>query len=310
MNDNVKMIFGGTVKEYMTSPILSVDNDATLKEVADFMNSHKTSVVLVRNKNHGYIGVVTDADFTHKVAVKEYSVNTTTIESIMSAPIKAVDGSMFMADANGIIRQSGIRHLAVTENGEFIGLLSAMNFFEYYKDVEEHLSNLAIHDGLTGIYNRRYFDETLAREWKRTMREKAPLSLIMLDIDYFKKYNDNYGHQAGDECLRQVATTISGALRRPADMAARYGGEEFVVVLPNLKLEDSAKFGETIRAKIEALKMEHKQSDANPFITVSLGIASVVPSSISSYEELVGAADKALYSAKNKGRNRVCVAQD
>ena len=310
MNDNVKMIFGGTVKEYMTSPILSVDNDATLKEVADFMNSHKTSVVLVRNKNHGYIGVVTDADFTHKVAVKEYSVNTTTIESIMSAPIKAVDGSMFMADANGIIRQSGIRHLAVTENGEFIGLLSAMNFFEYYKDVEEHLSNLAINDGLTGIYNRRYFDETLAREWKRTMREKAPLSLIMLDIDYFKKYNDTYGHQAGDECLRQVATTISGALRRPADMAARYGGEEFVVVLPNLKLEDSAKFGETIRAKIEALKMEHKQSDANPFITVSLGIASVVPSSISSYEELVGAADKALYSAKNKGRNRVCVAQD
>ena len=310
MNDNVKMIFGGTVKDYMTSPILSVDNDATLKEVADFMNSHKTSVVLVRNKNHGYIGVVTDADFTHKVAVKEYSVNTTTIESIMSAPIKAVDGSMFMADANGIIHQSGIRHLAVTENGEFIGLLSAMNFFEYYKDVEEHLSNLAIHDGLTGIYNRRYFDETLAREWKRTMREKAPLSLIMLDIDYFKKYNDTYGHQAGDECLRQVATTISGALRRPADMAARYGGEEFVVVLPNLKLEDSAKFGETIRAKIEALKMAHKQSDANPFITVSLGIASVVPSSISSYEELVGAADKALYSAKNKGRNRVCVAQD
>jgi len=310
MNDNVKMIFGGTVKEYMTSPILSVDNNATLKEVADFMNSHKTSVVLVRNKNHGYIGVVTDADFTHKVAVKEYSVNTTTIESIMSAPIKAVDGSMFMADANGIIRQSGIRHLAVTENGEFIGLLSAMNFFEYYKDVEEHLSNLAVHDGLTGIYNRRYFDETLAREWKRTMREKAPLSLIMLDIDYFKKYNDTYGHQAGDECLRQVATTISGALRRPADMAARYGGEEFVVVLPNFKLENSAKFGETIRAKIEALKMEHKQSDANPFITVSLGIASVVPSSISSYEELVGAADKALYSAKNKGRNRVCVAQD
>ncbi len=310
MNDNVKMIFGGTVKEYMTSPILSVDNDATLKEVADFMNSHKTSVVLVRNKNHGYIGVVTDADFTHKVAVKEYSVNTTTIESIMSAPIKAVDGSIFMADANGIMCQSGIRHLAVTENGEFIGLLSAMNFFEYYKDVEEHLSNLAVHDGLTGIYNRRYFDETLAREWKRTMREKAPLSLIMLDIDYFKKYNDTYGYQAGDECLRQVATTISGALRRPADMAARYGGEEFVVVLPNLKLEDSAKFGETIRAKIEALKMEHKQSDANPFITVSLGIASVVPSSISSYEELVGAADKALYSAKNKGRNRVCVAQD
>lgn len=298
----------GIVREYMTSPILSVYNDATVKEVANFMSSHKTSVVLVKNKTHGYIGVVTDNDFTHKVAVKAYSVNTTTIESVLSAPIKAVDGSMLMADASGIMFESGIPHLAVTEKGEFIGLLSAMNFFEYYKDVEEHLSNLAINDGLTGIYNRRYFDETLAREWKRTKREKAPLSLIMLDIDYFKKYNDTYGHQAGDECLIKVATAVSGALRRPADMAARYGGEEFAVILPNVELEDSTKFGETIRAKIEALKIKHEQSNVNPFVTASLGIACIVPSSILSYEELVGAADKALYSAKSKGRNCVCFA--
>jgi len=305
-----KIILGGIVKEYMTCPILSVEYDATLKEVADFMGSHKTSAVLVKNKAHDYIGVVTDADFTRKVAAKEYPVNTTTIESIMSAPIKTVEASMSMVEANRIMQQSGIRHLAVIEEGKFIGLLSALNFFHYYTNVEEYLSNLAVHDGLTGIYNRRYFDETLAREWKRTMREKVSLSLIMLDIDYFKKYNDAYGHQAGDKCLIKVATAISGVLRRPADMAARYGGEEFVVVLPNVELADSAKFGETIRAKIEALKMEHKQSDANPFITVSLGIASVVPSSKSSYEELIGAADKALYSAKNKGRNQVCVSQD
>ena len=308
MADNMKMTFGGTVKEYMTSPILSVENDATLKEVADFMSSHKSSVVLVKNKTHGYIGVVTDADFTHKVAVKEYPVNNTTVESILSAPIKAVDGSMFMSDTNGIMRQSGIRHLAVTEKGEFIGLLSAMNFFEYYKDVEEYLSNLAIHDGLTGIYNRRYFDETLAREWKRTKREKSPLSLIMLDIDYFKKYNDTYGHQAGDGCLVKVATAISGALRRPADMAARYGGEEFAVILPNFELENATQFGETIRAKIEALKIEHRQSDVNPFITASLGLACIVPSSKSSPRELIEAADKALYSAKNNSRNCLCFA--
>jgi len=308
MADNMKMTFGGTVKEYMTSPILSVENDPTLKEVADFMSSHKSSVVLVKNKTHGYIGVVTDADFTHKVAVKEYPVNNTTVESILSAPIKAVDGSMFMSDANGIMRQSGIRHLAVTEKGEFIGLLSAMNFFEYYKDVEEYLSNLAIHDGLTGIYNRRYFDETLAREWKRTKREKSPLSLIMLDIDYFKKYNDTYGHQAGDGCLIKVATAISGALRRPADMAARYGGEEFAVILPNFELENATQFGETIRAKIEALKIEHRQSDVNPFITASLGLACIVPSSKSSPRELIEAADKALYSAKNNSRNCLCFA--
>lgn len=294
----------------MTSPILSVDEGSTLREVAKFMKSKKTPLVLVQNKSLEYIGVVTEADFTRKVAAKECSVKTTTIDAIMSSPVKTIKGSMIMAEANKSMRQSGIRHLIVTDNEEFVGLLSLINFFKYYEEVEEYLSDLAINDGLTKIHNRRYFDEILSVEWKRARRERSPLSLIMLDIDYFKKYNDTYGHQAGDETLVKVARAISETMRRPADIVARYGGEEFVVVLPNVPQEDAAKMSEIIRAKIEDLEIEHKLSSINKFLTMSLGIASMVPSSDSSPEELLNKADKALYNAKIRGRNCVTVSHD
>ena len=171
-------------------------------------------------------------------------------------------------------------------------------FFKYYEDVEEYLSDLAVNDGLTGIHNRRYFDEILYTEWKRAKREKLPLSLIMLDIDYFKKYNDSYGHQAGDESLIKVAKSISEFLRRPADMVARYVGEEFVIVLPNVEQKDAVKLSEKIRAEIEALKIEHRLSSISPFVTASLGVASIFPSNDSSHEELLKRAYKALYNAK------------
>jgi CBS domain-containing protein len=154
----------------MTSPILSVDADSTLKEVAKFMKSKKVPLVLVKNEALESIGVVTEADFTRKVVAKECSVKTTTIESIMTSPIKTVKGTTNMADANKTMRLSENRHLIVTENEEFVGLLSPINFFKYYEEVEEYLSDLAINDGLTKIHNRRYFDEVLSLEWKRTSR--------------------------------------------------------------------------------------------------------------------------------------------
>ena len=289
----------------MVSPIPCVEEGSTLKEVASFMSSNSTPVVLVRNKDFDYIGIVTESDFTRKVVVNEYSINTTTIESIMSSPVKTIKGSTTMAEANNKMLNSGIRHLVVVEKKEHVGLLSALNFFDYFKNVEEYLSDLAVNDGLTGIHNRRYFDEILYVEWKRMKREKSTLSLIMLDIDYFKKYNDTYGHQAGDECLIKVATALADCLRRPADLVARYGGEEFVIVLPNVNLDDTTKFSEMIRAEIEALKIEHKLSSISPFITASLGVASTLPSNDSSHEILLQNADKALYNAKIGGRNCV-----
>ncbi len=294
----------------MTSPVLSIDENSTLKEVAEFMKLNKAPIVLVNNKSKGFTGVVTESDFTRKVAAKECSVNTIKIDAIMSAPIKTIKGSATMADANNTMRQSGVRHLVVAENGKHIGLLSAINFFKYYEHVEKYLSDLAVNDGLTKIHNRRYFDEALAIEWRRAKREKLPLSLIMLDIDFFKKYNDSYGHQGGDECLIKVADIISSALRRPADLVARYGGEEFAIILPNVSEKDAIQFSETIRAEILKAEIEHKSSSISPFVTASLGVASIVPSSNSSHEELLQRADKALYNAKFKGRNCVSVTYD
>jgi diguanylate cyclase (GGDEF)-like protein/PAS domain S-box-containing protein len=167
------------------------------------------------------------------------------------------------------------------------------------------LESLARTDGLTQVANRRTFDETLAREWQRHSREGAPLSLVLCDIDCFKKYNDHYGHQAGDECLRQVSLTLNACAKRAADMLARYGGEEFVFLLPRTPLEGARMIAEKARQEVERMGLRHEASVVKPVVTLSLGAASVVPSATSDPEALLKAADEALYRAKEAGRNCV-----
>ncbi|GAC1464200.1 MAG: PleD family two-component system response regulator [Chamaesiphon sp.] len=167
------------------------------------------------------------------------------------------------------------------------------------------LQRIASIDSLTQIANRRSFDEYLQREWKRLAREKLPLSLILCDIDFFKVYNDTYGHQAGDECLKRVAHIISQAVKRPADFVARYGGEEFVVILPNTDVKGAIHVAEAIQAELTATSIAHAGSKVSQFVTLSLGVAGVIPKLIISLETLIAEADKALYQAKVAGRNRV-----
>ncbi len=172
------------------------------------------------------------------------------------------------------------------------------------KKANRELQRLSVLDDLTQVANRRRFDEVLREEWQRMNRERAPLSLIFCDIDYFKFYNDTYGHQAGDACLRTVAETINAHCRRPGDFVARYGGEEFTVILPNTGFEGAFHLAEGIREKVEWLKIPHGQSKVSPYITLSLGISCAFPSVDTLPETLVGFADKALYEAKTQGRNR------
>ncbi len=165
----------------------------------------------------------------------------------------------------------------------------------------ERLVNL---DGLTQLANRRCFDEYLEQEWQRLAREKQPLSLIMCDIDFFKNYNDTYGHIAGDDCLRKVSLLIKQSVRRPADLAARYGGEEFVLVLPNTDIEGSIQVAEVIRQKLLELKLPHEDSAVSAFVTLSMGVTSLIPKIDSQPSVLLTSADYALYRAKELGRNQ------
>src|SRR5258706_168960 len=169
------------------------------------------------------------------------------------------------------------------------------------------LEKLSRQDGLTGIANRRYFDSYLLTEVRRGAREKAPVSLILSDVDHFKAFNDCYGHQAGDDCLRRVAAALSSAGRRPADLACRYGGEEFAMVLPGTVLDGAIDVAQAVSRVIDGLGIPHARSAVDQKITLSHGIVSLVPEREAASEDLIQHADQALYQAKQQGRNRYVV---
>jgi diguanylate cyclase (GGDEF)-like protein/PAS domain S-box-containing protein len=214
------------------------------------------------------------------------------------------DGSMAWMENYGQL----VRHPATGEPTEFI---VSMRDISERKKVEELLSLHALTDALTGLANRRAFDEALAREWARTLREGSPVSLLLLDIDRFKEFNDEYGHQVGDDCLRAVAAALPGALRT-TDVVARYGGEEIAAILPSTDSAGATKAAETVRAIIQDLRIPHGgNADHGGWITASVGVATAFArhgGTMNMPEGLLLAADGALYKAKHGGRNRVSTA--
>ena len=173
------------------------------------------------------------------------------------------------------------------------------------EELNQTLTKMARVDGLTQIANRRHFDDTIAQEWIRLSRSGEALSLIMADIDYFKKYNDYYGHQAGDDCLTAVAGGLEQVAKRPADLVARYGGEEFVILLPDCDLAGACHVAQLALEAVTALNIEHLQSDILTRVSLSMGVAALIPSAEQTPAELIAQADKALYQAKEEGRNRL-----
>jgi diguanylate cyclase (GGDEF)-like protein len=178
---------------------------------------------------------------------------------------------------------------------------------EQLKEANELLERLSNIDGLTGIPNRRYFDEMFELEWKAAARNSSPLSILLCDVDYFKAYNDTYGHQAGDYCLTEIARSFSEVLERPRDLGARYGGEEFVILLPDTNADGAMQVAEKIRRRVGMLKIPHATSTVDPFVSTSVGAATIIPSPVYSQKQLLEQADKALYRAKHEGRNRIAV---
>lgn len=184
----------------------------------------------------------------------------------------------------------------ITERRQIRAALEAAN---------QKLQHLANVDGLTQIANRRSFDQAFDKEWKRCFREQQPLSVILGDVDCFKAYNDYYGHQQGDECLIQVAKAIAQAVKRPGDLVARYGGEEFIVILPNTNGNGAVQVAQIIQDKIRQLQIPHAESSISEYITISMGISSLIPNHLIASDTLISEADHALYQAKQQGRDRI-----
>jgi diguanylate cyclase (GGDEF)-like protein/PAS domain S-box-containing protein len=187
-------------------------------------------------------------------------------------------------------------------DGLFVALLHDIT---RHKQSEDALQRAAMLDPLTLIANRRNFDAFLEKEWQRAIRHAQPLSLVVLDVDHFKLYNDTLGHLAGDACLQKVAQALEAHALRPTDLAARYGGEEFVLLFAETPNEAAARLAEAIRTTVEALQLPNPRSPTSPWVTVSVGVASIVPTQLDRIEQLFVCADRAMYAAKSAGRNRV-----
>jgi diguanylate cyclase (GGDEF)-like protein/PAS domain S-box-containing protein len=203
-------------------------------------------------------------------------------------------------------------HVVRDDNGEVVSLVGFMFDITERKENEQKLLSLqkeledySFKDSLTNVANRRMFDTVIAREWSHAQRQHQTISMILVDIDYFKEYNDHYGHLQGDACLKQVAVTLGSAIKRPRDFLARFGGEEFVLILPDTDANTATMLAERCRNMIYQEKIEHKMSKIGEWLTVSLGVATMTPSSEDVSITLIDQVDKLLYKAKQNGRNSI-----
>ncbi|MDJ0730994.1 MAG: diguanylate cyclase [Crocosphaera sp.] len=241
--------------------------------------------------------------------------NNSEIQSLLWDLIQLIDTPVSLEDINGnlLLGQSitsSTEEYSILVDQQTIGSVKGDSSVQIIARLLSYLANqekFVLFDELTQIPNRRYFNRYFQQEWRRCQREHSPMSLLLCDLDYFKSYNDYYGHQQGDSCLRQVAQILQETLKRPGDMVFRYGGEEFAIILPNTASEGAEFIAEQIVQRIQLEQIAHSPSPIIPYVTVSLGIAVTLNSIVLSSQMLFEMADMALYRAKATGRNRYCL---
>jgi two-component system chemotaxis family response regulator WspR len=289
-----------------------MDVVANLKEARDYLSKNEPDIILadlMLPDGRGIDLLLPKADeFPFPLVVMtSYGDETVAVEAMKAGALDYV-----VKSADTIRAMPRVTQRAMREWGHVVRRRQAEEKLKKINDqlieANKKLERLANVDPLTGVANRRNFMETFEKEWKRARRTKLPLSLIMIDVDFFKSYNDNYGHQAGDDCLKNIALLLQGSLARTGDVLARYGGEEFVAILPGTDLKGTSAVAERLRITIEAGHMPHEVSTISDYVTVSLGTATTIPTGRKSPETLIAAADDALYKAKRNGRNRFEIA--
>ncbi|WP_261180002.1 diguanylate cyclase [Anaerobacillus sp. CMMVII] len=277
----------------------------------------KSKIEYVNDKAISFIGVKEKEDIVGKTILDFiYHQDKSTVATSMSTLFtKSSESPEFYElqfikkDGTVVVGNVGIK---IIEYQGVPAILGIIHDITKQKELElnlrkanEMLMEISHLDGLTGIPNRRYYEATFARYWNEAIREEKAISLIMIDIDCFKLYNDRYGHQQGDECLKQVALTLKSTINRQSDFVARYGGEEFSVILSGTDEEGAILVAERLRKTIERLTIPHQASTVSTVVTISLGVATDIPIKETCYQDLINKADQALYLAKENGRNRV-----
>ena len=323
------------VEEAMVSTVIQSSKDEFVFQLAQKMTGHKVScVVIVDPSTNCPLGIITERDIAqfHALALNLWE---TTAEDVMSTPLKTVQPSDSLWVVQELMQEMRVRRLAVVRStGELAGIvtqtqiLKLLNPAEMYKVVEQmkrtieqqtqklnelnralkiannDLQRKASFDSLTEIPNRRQFDERLPEIWESLSQARAELTLILCDVDYFKAYNDLYGHVQGDECLATIAKALSQTVRSSTDLVARYGGEEFAILLPNCGVSGAEKALQTMLRQFQSLKIPHSGSTIADYVTISLGAAVVGLPSKRSQTDLIDLADKMLYKSKQQGRNQ------
>ncbi len=285
-------------KEVMSTPLKPVRNNDTLWFAHQKMERENIRRLVVIDNEGNLSGIITQSSLLRVLDPLEMQALIKILQQTVNEQTQQLQEQNKLLEKE--IQQCRTMESILTKNEtEYRRVTEKLNF------ANKQLQKLANSDGLTGLANRRYFDNYFQQEWKRLSREQGVVSLIMCDVDYFKNYNDTYGHQLGDECLRQIATVLKQAIKRPADLAARYGGEEFIMLLPNTDLEGAIHLAKEIRLTIKSLDIPHINSHASNCVTVSFGVASTLPNFNNSTQTLIAAADRILYKAKSSGRNRV-----
>lgn len=299
-------------KEIRKRPLVLIVDDINenLRLIGNILTENNYSVAFASNGEKGIKAAITSVpdlilldiglpDIEGYEVCKELKVNSKTAE----VPIIFITAHNDSDDIVKGFRAGAVDYITKPfHQPEFLARIKTHIDLKYAK---ERIEELSYFDEGSGVANKRYFNKFFEIEWKKAIRNKNEISIIMIDVDYFKSYNDIYGHIEGDKCLAKIARTISNCLERPSDFVARFGGEEFVCVLPETDRIGAFIVAEKIRKKVESINITHRKTNNSEVVTVSLGVNTVTPDSSSDMLEFVYNADNALYSSKNNGRNRV-----